>query len=61
MKNWWKSKLIWVNLLAIASIIIRAEFGYVITPLGEVAILGAINVILRAVTKEEIVWKLPNP
>lgn len=57
MKDWWKSKTLWINIIAIAGIIIRAELGLIITPEGEVAILGGINLILRLATKEEIIWK----
>ncbi len=57
MKDWWKSKTLWINAIAIAGIIIRAELGLVITPQGEIAILAGINLILRIVTKEKIVWK----
>lgn len=56
MKKWIKSKTLWINVIAIASIIVRAEYGYILLPETELAILGAINIILRIVTKEEIVW-----
>lgn len=57
MKKWYLSRTFWVNVLAIANIIIRAELGYTLTPAAEVAILGGINFILRIITKEKIVWK----
>jgi len=56
MKKWYKSKTFWVNLIAIGSIIIRAEFGLVLLPEGEVALLAIINLLLRKITKEEIMW-----
>ena len=56
MKLWYTSKTLWVNLLAIAVLIINAEFGYYITPDVQIVILGGINAILRIITKEEIVW-----
>jgi hypothetical protein len=56
MKKWYKSKMLWVNAIAIAGIIIRSEMGYTFTPEIELMILGAINMILRVITKEEIVW-----
>ena len=56
MKDWWKSKTLWVNVIAIAGIIIRAELGYVFTPETEVGILVAVNCILRLITKEELNW-----
>ena len=56
MKDWWKSKTLWVNIIAIGAIVVRAEYGLVLTPVGEVALLGAINMILRKITKEQLVW-----
>lgn len=57
MKSWIKSKTLWINILAIVTLIIRAEYGYTLTPEAEIAILGGINIVLRAITKEEIIWK----
>ena len=57
MKIWYKSKQFWVNVIAIAAIIVRSEYGLTLTPMSEVAILAAINLVLRIVTKEPIVWK----
>lgn len=56
MKDWWKSKTLWINLIAIGAIIVRAEYGLVLAPAGEVALLGAINLVLRMITKEELNW-----
>jgi len=56
MKSWIYSKTLWINVISIASIIIRAELGLTLSPEIEVGILGAINFILRLVTKEEINW-----
>lgn len=57
MKTWWKSKTLWINAIAIGSIIIRAEYGLVLTVENEIIILAVINWVLRKVTKEDIVWK----
>ncbi len=57
MKKWIKSKTLWINVLAIVTLILRAEYGYTLTPEIEIGILGLINIALRAITKEEIVWK----
>jgi len=56
-KKWYKSKTLWVNAIAIAAIIIQSETGYVVSPEIQVLALGVINVILRKITKEKIVWK----
>lgn len=52
MKKWIRSKTLWINIIAIVAIILQAEYGFVVSPEIEVAALGAINLILRAVTKE---------
>ena len=57
MKNWWKSKMLWLNIISIAVIIIQAETGYIVSPESQLLILGVINLILRIITKEKIVWK----
>jgi len=57
VKKWWTSKTLWANALAIIAIIAQGQFGYVLTPEAQVAILGLINFILRMVTKEPIKWK----
>jgi len=57
MKDWYKSKLLWTSLIAIANVIIRAELGLTLTPEAEVLILGVIVLLLRIITKEEITFK----
>lgn len=57
MKDWYKSKTLWVNVIAIAEIIIRAELGLTLTPEAELAILAGINIALRIITKEEIAFR----
>lgn len=55
-KKWYVSKTFWVNLLSIVALIAQAEIGFVMSPEAEAGILAVINLILRAVTKEEIEW-----
>ena len=57
MKQWLKSKTLWVNIIAVAVIIAQGQFGYVVTPELQLSILAGINFVLRLVTKENIVWK----
>ena len=57
MKDWYKSRTLWTNLIGIANIIIRAELGLTLTPEAELAILAGINIVLRIITKEEITFK----
>ena len=56
-KKFWLSKTLWVNMLAIAALIIQSQTGYVFSPEAQVSILGVLNVLLRVVTKIPIEWK----
>lgn len=59
-KTWYTSKMLWVNAIAIVAIIAQGQFGFIIDPVAQVAILGVINIVLRAITGEEIVWSNPD-
>ena len=56
MKLIYESKTFWANIISIIGIVAGAKFGFNITPEMAVSILAVINIILRAVTNEEIVW-----
>ena len=58
MKSWIYSKTFWVNVVAIAGIILRGQFDLTLGPESEIVILGFVNLILRKVTKEEVAWKI---
>jgi len=55
-KLWYTSKTFWVNILAIIAIVAQGIWGWVFSLELQTAILLLINIILRAITKEEIVW-----
>lgn len=55
-KKFWHSKTFYVNLLAIAGLIAQSQFGFELSAETQVSALAAINVALRFITKEEIVW-----
>lgn len=59
-KTWYTSKMLWVNAIAIVAIIAQGQFGFLIDPVAQVAILGVINIVLRAITGEDIVWSNPD-
>lgn len=52
MKKWVRSKTLWINIIAIVTIILQTEYGFVVTPELELMALGAVNLILRKFTKE---------
>lgn len=56
MKKFWQSKTFYVNMAAIVALIAQSEFGYIISLEAQASMLAAVNVGLRLITKEEIVW-----
>lgn len=55
-KKFYLSKTFWINLLGIIFLIVQTQTGYVISPEYQVLILGFINMLLRFVTGEPVVW-----
>lgn len=48
--------MVWINGLAFVATVIQGFTEFVISPELQGLALTAINLILRAVTKEEIIW-----
>lgn len=57
-KKWYYSKTVWVNLLILAALLLQVQFGFVLDASQQLALLTAINIILRVVTQEEIEWSI---
>ena len=53
-KNIWKSKMFWVNIIAIIAMIVQSQTGEVLTFEVQAGILAIVNLGLRAITNEEI-------
>ncbi len=53
-KKFYKSKTFWVNVMALASIVIQSRTGFVIPPELQAGILTVLNGILRFSTTEPI-------
>lgn len=57
MKKWYASKTLWVNLIAVVALGVQAvKSDWVISPEIQASILAGINVLLRLITKEQIIW-----
>ncbi len=56
-KQWYTSKTLWVNVVAIIALIAQGQFGFVIDPAMQAGVLVTLNLLLRAITNEELVWK----
>jgi len=52
MKRFFRSKTFWVNLIALCALALQIEYGFVASIELQAVILGIVNLILRAVTKE---------
>lgn len=59
-KNWYTSKTLWTNVIGIAVIAVQGQYGFIVDPGIQTAILAVINIVLRKITKEEIVWAKNN-
>lgn len=55
-KKWYESKTLWVNVIIAVVILIQTKYGFVIDPTMQALALSGINVVLRAVTKEPIIF-----
>jgi len=60
-KRWYESKTLWVNFLSIVALIVHDLTGVDwFDAETQVILLGVINIILRAITKKELVFTDPN-
>lgn len=55
-KNFLMSKMLWFNFIAFVCFILQGFFGFIVTPEIQATILFGINMWLRIITKEELVW-----
>ena len=56
MKKWYTSKTIWVNGVAVLTSVVAARYGYTLSAELQAGILAGINILLRKISKTEIVW-----
>jgi hypothetical protein len=57
MKNWYESKTLWINFVALAAAVIQGITGKeYVTYETQGVVLTLINIILRLVTRHEINW-----
>ncbi len=55
-KKWYRSKTLWVNLIALISLFLNEKVGVPISESEQMAILSVVNIVLRLVTKEPVRW-----
>ncbi len=56
MKQFYESKTLWVNAIALVAILVQGFTGFIIDPEAQAAILVVINLVLRAVTGDEVLF-----
>jgi len=54
LKKWYKSKTLWANIIYLIALLVQEKYGFIISVEEQLAVLAIINLILRAVTKEEL-------
>ena len=56
-KSFLKSRTVWLNVIGLIALYAQSQFGYVITPEAQSAVLLLLNLILRFDTSEPISFK----
>lgn len=46
-KAWWRSKTLWINLVAGGALLAQSQFGFVIDAQTQAAVLAVVNLILQ--------------
>ena len=54
VKDFWRSRTIWVNILSLVALVVQQQYGFVVDVELQGAILLVLNVILRFDTSESI-------
>lgn len=60
VKSIFKSRTFWVNLIGFISVFLENQYGFGIDPGIQIQILAVVNIVLRTITKEKVVWKKPK-
>ena len=55
-KSFWESKTFWVNILGAGAMFVQSQFGFVFDPNEQAIVLCLVNMGLRTITKDPIVW-----
>lgn len=55
-KKFYFSKTFWANVLMAGAVAVQANYGFVISPELQMLAMSFINVALRKISKEPIVW-----
>lgn len=57
IKSVFRSKTIWINIIALIALIIEKQYGFGMSADLQMELLTIVNIILRLITHEKISWK----
>lgn len=55
MKKFYLSRTLWVNILGAIAMFVQKQYGFVVPPEYQAYALFVVNIILRVITKEELI------
>lgn len=55
-KKWYESKTFWANVVMAGALAVQSKYGFVVGPEIQGFLIAGINVLLRKITKQPIVW-----
>jgi len=56
-KEWLTSKTMWMNVICIIALIAQSQLVFVMDVASQAVMIATVNILLRTITKEPIVWK----
>ena len=55
-KKWYESKTFWANVVMASCVAVQSKYGFVVGPEMQAFLITGINLVLRKITKDPIVW-----
>lgn len=55
-KKWYLSRTFWANVILGGAIIVQSQYGFVVGPELQALLIAAVNLGLRKLTNEPIIW-----
>lgn len=55
-KKWYFSKTFWTNVVMALAVTVQSKYGFVVGPELQALVITGVNLILRKLSKEAIIW-----
>lgn len=55
-KPFYKAKTFWANIIAMAGMLVQMKYGFPVSIEAQTLVLSVVNLALRSITKDPIVW-----